>query len=400
MQFIWQHIASIIEEYDGALPLTHFLKLYFKRFPRLGSRDRKILSAMAYSWYRCSRGLAEDLGFERRLQACLYLCEAELPQIGRFLPEEWLNTGLSVEERVAWLRETQEIRFERSDLMRSQILLSEGIDRDEWLFSMLRQPRLFIRVVKDWDRVLDRLKEAEIAYRNVSHRLPGGAEILSLSLLNGIKLEDILDANTYVVQDLSSQKTFGYFSIQQDLRWWDCCAGAGGKSLLLSSLDSKVKLVASDLRATVLKNLQTRFRQYGLKVPDIRRLDVSELSLTKEAMGDGELFDRIICDAPCSGSGTWARTPEQLYFSDQDQLNRFPILQRQIAINALQFLRPGGMLIYITCSVFRQENEEMTAYLTQLPGIRLQNAVLINGIKEGADSMYIAVFNKGENGDC
>ena len=65
MRYIWQHIRSITEVYDGSIPLAHFLKGYFKQHPILGSRDRKMLSAMAYSFYRCSRGFGNvNIEFE------------------------------------------------------------------------------------------------------------------------------------------------------------------------------------------------------------------------------------------------------------------------------------------------------------------------------------------------
>src|SRR5690554_3178735 len=89
MRYIWQHIQTILENYTGGVPLSHFLKNYFKLHPKLGSRDRKILSDMAYSWYRCSKALREDLPLEQRMQACLYLCVTNTPQTRQFIPADW-----------------------------------------------------------------------------------------------------------------------------------------------------------------------------------------------------------------------------------------------------------------------------------------------------------------------
>ena len=105
-------------------------------------------------------------------------------------------------------------------------------------------------------------------------------------------------------------------------------------------------------------------------------------------------FDNIICDAPCSGSGTWARTPEQLYFFDPAIVEKFSSLQKTIAINVSRHLRAGGRLIYITCSVFKKENEDVADEIVKTTGMKLTQTELINGINIGADSMFIAQFEK------
>ena len=108
----------------------------------------------------------------------------------------------------------------------------------------------------------------------------------------------------------------------------------------------------------------------------------------------GKLFDNIICDVPCTGSGTWARTPEQLYFFNEEYMREFSERQRQIARNVSTYLKPGGRLIYITCSIFRQENEEVIDHLLSGSVLTLETKQLINGIEKKADSMFVAVLRK------
>jgi 16S rRNA (cytosine967-C5)-methyltransferase len=105
-------------------------------------------------------------------------------------------------------------------------------------------------------------------------------------------------------------------------------------------------------------------------------------------------FDHIIADVPCSGSGTWARTPEQLYYFDAASLHSFSQRQKEIAHNALRYLRAnGGTFTYITCSVFAEENERVVAdILEKNSSIKLVQQKLINGVASGADSMFVAVF--------
>ena len=111
-------------------------------------------------------------------------------------------------------------------------------------------------------------------------------------------------------------------------------------------------------------------------------------SIEKDSM------DGIILDAPCSGSGTWSRTPEMLSQFNESQIEKFIYLQRTIAENAVQFLKPGCPLVYITCSVFKEENEEAVAYfLANLP-LKLEKMELIKGYESKADTMFVARFLK------
>ncbi|TXH57956.1 MAG: hypothetical protein E6Q89_03960 [Bacteroidia bacterium] len=102
-------------------------------------------------------------------------------------------------------------------------------------------------------------------------------------------------------------------------------------------------------------------------------------------------FDHIICDVPCSGSGTWARTPEQLYFFDPNKLEDFSTLQTTIAQNAIPYLKAEGRMLYITCSVFKQENE---AVIQKIQPAVYKDSTLINGISKQADSMFIATLQR------
>ena len=131
MRYIWQHIKAIIETYDGSLPLAHYLKSYFKQYPILGSRDRKALSAMAYSWYRCRRsfgfasrnerdGQDDTVQIEALIHACMKICGNE-----KLLPPDASGT------------ESREMAFDLDALFPFDLALSGGIDKQDWLRSML-----------------------------------------------------------------------------------------------------------------------------------------------------------------------------------------------------------------------------------------------------------------------
>ena len=384
MRYILHHIKTIIRTYNGGIPLTYFLRNYFKLNPKLGSRDRKILSDMIYSWYRCSKGFDYKLPMEDKLNGSLFLCETQTNQILHFLPEAWQQAKqLPVAEKIELLAQ-QDIRFDIKRLAPADMALSESIDRTQWLHSMLQQPRLFIRV-RNKELVPDMLREHHVPFEWVNQQC--------MSIANGSPVDKILVEDSYAVQDASSQQTGSFFEPVKGEHWWDCCAGAGGKSLLLKDKNADIYLTVSDKRESIISNLLERFKQYHHAQPRSFVLDLTDDNAISQAIGSDK-FDNIICDAPCTGSGTWARTPEQLYFFKHGATPEIARLQTTIALNVSKRLKPGGKLYYITCSVFRQENEEVVENIKQGADLVLEKMELINGISQKADSMFIAVFRK------
>ncbi|GAA4462284.1 hypothetical protein GCM10023093_08580 [Nemorincola caseinilytica] len=371
MQYLWQHISNIIEAYKGDVPLTHFLKAYTKQYPILGSRDRRMLGMLAYSWYRCSKGLVRDGDptFQQRMRECLVLCNAYTPLFDKMFS---LVAPIDVP-----------VGFDKELLFPHDIPLSEGITRGEWLAAMQVQPRLFIRIRRDKDGILALLDGKDISYEFITPTC--------LALPNGAAIDTLLPAESYVVQDASSQATGAYMRPMAGERWYDCCSGAGGKSLLLRDLCPGIDLTVSDKRRSILDNLEARFRQYGLRQPTVIVADAADRQQV-DALAKGHPFDNILADVPCSGSGTWARTPEQLYYFDPAAVARFSQLQQAIATNVARYVKKGGRLVYITCSVFRQENEDVVKAITGATPLRVAEMRLINGIATGADSMFVAVL--------
>jgi 16S rRNA (cytosine967-C5)-methyltransferase len=216
-----------------------------------------------------------------------------------------------------------------------------------------------------------------------------------------------------VVQDLSSQLSLQYALINskiavqnqefravnhkskitehKSMKVWDVCSGAGGKTILFKSIYPGAEIIASDIRSSILQNLKTRAGAY--------RLD-NIITLTGDATVNTDFvkpyapFDFIICDVPCSGSGTWARTPEYFCFFDDKDLSDFSARQLNITCNAQQRLRAGGYLCYITCSVFKEENENVIMQLVAKTGLKLLHKQIIDGTKVKADSMFVALLQR------
>jgi len=123
---------------------------------------------------------------------------------------------------------------------------------------------------------------------------------------------------------------------------------------------------------------------------------VTDLSVEKPSLPQKK-FDLIFCDVPCSGSGTWGRTPEQLYFFKETSIATFTKLQQAILKNVIPLIAPGGYLLFSTCSVFQTENEtNLDFMLDQVAQLNLIDAQYLKGYGIKADTMYAALIRKND----
>ncbi|HEX4878112.1 MAG TPA: Fmu (Sun) domain protein, partial [Chitinophagaceae bacterium] len=151
-----------------------------------------------------------------------------------------------------------------------------------------------------------------------------------------------------------------------------------------------IDLTVSDVRESILANLKKRFATAGIK-----KYKCFIADLTKDdAIAQQIKFDLVIADVPCSGSGTWSRTPEQLFYFDETKIEQYAALQKKILSNVIPAVRPGGFLLYITCSVFAKENEDVIDFITQQTGLVLVKSVLLKGYEMKADTMFAALLQK------
>ena len=319
----------------------------------------------------------------------LFLCNSRSIELLSYFRPEW-NDHISdtIEDKIAICHRAG-IDFQIGDVFPWKAYLSPSIDHISLCRSFLIQPDLFIRVRPGFeDYTLKKLDELGIPYR-----LEGTAAI---RLPNGTAIDKFFSLDKeVVVQDLSSQRVGGFFdslSHGQDasLKAWDACAASGGKSILLYDKVPEIDLTVSDVRTSILANLKTRFEQAG-----IRKYN----SFVADLAGDGAIFpvsklgfDVLVLDAPCSGSGTWSRTPEELCFFEEHMIDEYCTLQKKMLSNTVPTLKKGGSLFYITCSVFKKENEDIASFIRNSLGLEELATDLQKGYAQKADSMFISSF--------
>lgn len=345
----------------------------------MGSSDRRWATRYIYSFFRLGKALP-SLPAEERLSIADFLCHDTLSLlVEKNLADLKESINLPLEEKLALIK-AKYPGFDVEKIYPFHTALSTGINKNNFFASFFKQPDLFIRVkAEDSAAVISKLEAENITVKVISDT--------ALALPNGTKLETILKEGIYQVQDLSSQHTGLYFKPNKWDKWWDCCAASGGKTLLLHSLEPVIELLVSDLRESVLLNLDERFRSAGIKKYHKKELDLLK---NNDQVLHHYQFDGIILDAPCTGSGTWGRTPEMLTFFEERKIDQFASIQKGIAQNVVKYLKPGKPLIYITCSAFAAENEAVVQHMVDTLPLELEEMELIKGFENNADTMFVA----------
>ncbi|WP_259071352.1 RsmB/NOP family class I SAM-dependent RNA methyltransferase [Mucilaginibacter sp. X4EP1] len=370
----------ILDEYPAETPLSKFLPGFYRLNKQMGSTDRRIAGRLVYNYFRLGRALP-NLPADERLFIAEFLCNTQLNSFLQHFKPEWAACiGFGIDEKLTMVKSSHP-DFKLDDIFPWVNQLSEGIDKEAFLRSFFIQPDLFIRVYKRYEaQVKIILTTAEIAFKDEGNGC--------FSLPNGTRLETLIpNANWYEVQDYSSQQTAQFFKPQKWDAWWDACAASGGKSLLLHDLEPNLKLVVSDIRESILTNLDERFQQAGLIKYQKKILDLTQ---NNDLILHDYAFDGIILDAPCSGSGTWGRTPEMINQFDTHKIEFFQRLQQSIVRNVVKHLKPSKPLIYITCSAFKAENEDVVNFIVNELGLKLEEQKVLKGYENKADTMFVA----------
>jgi len=119
-----------------------------------------------------------------------------------------------------------------------------------------------------------------------------------------------------------------------------------------------------------------------------------DLSVSSKEKLFNHSFDIVIADVPCSGSGTWSRTPEALAWFEKKAISNYVLLQQKIVAHSIEYLKENGLLLYITCSVFKKENEDNVDFFRQDLSLELISSKYLAGYKMQADTLFIALLRK------
>jgi 16S rRNA (cytosine967-C5)-methyltransferase len=374
-----KHALQIIHDYKGQVPLHHYLKQYYRLHKNMGSKDRKTCSELVYSYYRIGNALRVDEN-QKLMYAAFLSAEQGLDFLFEEVAELKKHLNKSLLEKIEVLKEMSDFRLEQ--LLPFESSITEQLNMEKFRLSMLIKPRTFIRIKsQDMEMAVNKLNSNEISFRQESENC--------LSFEQRLNITDIItEAIPYEIQDLSSQQTAAFLKTQGKEHWLDCCAASGGKTLLLFQENNEIQITATDIRASILENYEERMKKNGFQNFSTQVWDAS----SSEPLTSMHQFDGIVADVPCSGSGTWSRHPEHVTFFDPEKINDYQATQKSIVKNAVNFLKPGGKLVYITCSVFSKENEEVSQYIQLELGLSLTEQKYLIGSGRQSDTMFVASF--------
>ncbi len=221
-------------------------------------------------------------------------------------------------------------------------------------------------------------------------------DALILTERANVFLTDAFKEGLFEVQDASSQLIAYFLDVKPGMRVVDTCAGAGGKTLHLASLmENKGQLIAMDLYESKLKQLKIRAKRNGAF-----NIEPRVIESTKTIKKLHEKADRVLIDAPCSGLGVLKRNPDSKWKLQPEFIENIKKIQAEVLENYSKIVKPGGKLVYATCSVLPSENQEqINHFLTTEIGKEFtfvqDKKVLAH--ESGFDGFYMALLERKLN---
>ena len=380
-QVLKEALTAVLEQ---GSPADAFLARKFRMEKRFGSKDRRYIRDVIFSYFRWRGAVLEAFPQEPEPSfsavTAVLIAENWSPE----LLSGWLElSGLSLQKMEQALSGTTSL--ERIALFAERNVSPESV-LPEWTRSILdarfaewfqKRPCIWLR--SDFPGLPELLAKHGIevtAHENIPQAFRCHTQNVNLYDLEEYR------SGMFEVQDVSSQCIGLMASPAPGEYWMDSCAGAGGKTLqLLSMMQGKGRLLSSDVSAIRLEELKKRAGRLGAKI----RVETHDLTkpLPRKLHG---VFDGVLVDAPCSSSGRWRRNPETRWQSSRERVLEFAELQAKILENASRAVKPGGILVYATCSIFTEENENQVEKFLNLHfdfALDENGCILLNDKKSG-----------------
>lgn len=383
---------------DSALPRR--IKDLLGRNRALGSRDRRLYRELLYTVIRYLPWFETFLGSDENAVAQIAAWLApEMKDTAAYraaLLEGWPSTPTTLAEKSAILR----VKFSAENFASASLLPAWFRDHCAVAFepaqldALLARAPIWIRLqANDRAMVLDEFRRKSWEPRPTAvspdaFALPPNAEVANT---------DAYRRGFVEIQDLGSQLVLAHAPVALGERWLDACAGAGGKSLQLAhAVGPTGQVDATDIRPAVLAELRERATRARLS-------NVATVSVASGA------YDGVLVDSPCSGSGTWRRLPHMKWHTQPETLPQFAAQQLAILAANAAHVRPGGLLVYATCSLSHVENHDVAAaFLAQHSEFSAEKPVQdFGGVFDGAgttllpathdsDGFYVSVLRRSE----
>ena len=340
-QFHLNHILNFFKAFEEApnIPLDLQLRHYLKQNKSIGSKDRKIIGDTIYDVIRwrslIDRNIGESANWDSRVETYL---KSSLESLSKH-PE------LEPHEKASFPKEFY-------DILASHI---GNLATNEFCMNSNKPAPLTVRtnLLKISRKELFALLSPRFS---ISFCADSQTGILFQQKINFFELPEFKDG-LFEIQDEASQLVADLVEAKPGDEVLDYCAGSGGKSLSIATkMNGKGQLFLHDIRKKPLEKAKERFKRAGIQ-------NCQLLTTLPPALKNR--MNWLLLDVPCTGSGTWRRNPDQKWKFSKEVLDRLVIEQRNIFESALPYLRPKGKIVYATCSVLPEENEEQIAYFME-----------------------------------
>ena len=256
-------------------------------------------------------------------------------------------------------------------------------EAEKELPALLETPPIILRATQDRTTVLKTLKDEGIECKACDKSL-FGIRLVEYANLKNTKTwkQGLID-----VQDEGAQLVALDIGVEPKQSVFDFCAGAGGKSLIFAQImRNKGFIQAYDITPKKLFELVKR----------ATRAHISIIKIILKLDRPDKKFDHVVVDAPCSGCGTWRRSPNLRWNLTEKQLAHIVKVQGEILERASQYVKPGHFLSYITCSLTRDENEEQVEkFLAEHPNYRVIKQKRYSPYRTGTDGFFLTVMQRG-----
>ena len=394
---VFATVDSLHQIFNEKKQADKVLKNTLKRDKRWGARDRSFIAETTYDivrWKRLYSEIAEvKEPFDRPNLFRLFTVWAILKGIK--LPDWPQFEGTPtrrIKGRFDELSKTRKIRESIPDWLDQLGSKELGKRWDKEIHALNSLADVILRV----NTLKTSLKEVQQALSDEhieTETIKGYPFALRLKERANVFTTKAFKDGWFEVQDASSQKVAQMLDPQPGSRIVDACAGAGGKSLHLASLmKNKGQVVALDIYENKLTELKRRARRNGAHNIETRLIDSTKVIKKLINKADG-----VLIDAPCSGIGVLRRNPDTKWKLSPEFLESVQKTQREILESYSRMVKPGGKLVYATCSILPSENENQVAWLLASEAgkeFSLVKEEKVSPEQSGFDGFYIALLQK------
>lgn len=384
--FIAQAISLLAEVLKFERPADGVLSQYFKTHRELGHADRGRLAELVYTVLRHLASLREVLsrseppeGHEARylvLAALVRLQSRNLREIEHLLKgdeTEWFGRLKAASQQKSESANLPAVRHEWPEWLETALSALPDVERDALAHSLQQSAPLDLRINPlraKRPEILAQLEKHSIVAKETPYS-PWGMRVDGKP---AIQRHPAFEKGDMEVQDEGSQLLVALLAPKRGEMVLDFCAGAGGKTLLIGALMKNTgRLYATDVSEKRLSKLGPRVARAGLSNVQAIRIAHEKDDRIQRLAGK---FDRVMVDAPCSGTGTLRRNPDLKWRQNAEQVGELTEVQTKILDAAAPLVRPGGVLVYATCSLLIQENSAIQqAFSEKYPEFEVVNPI-------------------------